>query len=75
VKGGGFIAYEYKGYNPANSKHVKKYRKSHYKEINVSFPLAYYEDELKPLCEYLNLPVSTFIRDCVVREVDRITKK
>lgn len=66
--------YEYKGYNPKNSKHVQKYNKDHYKIVGVPFDREYYNDTLKPLCDSLGISVSSFVRDAVKEKVDTILK-
>ncbi len=56
----------YKGYNPANSKHVQKYNAKHYKTVGVVFDREFYEHELKPLCESLDVSCSSFIKNIVI---------
>lgn len=69
------MSYTYKGYNPANCKHVNKYISTHYKRVSVCFDSSYYMEALKPVCDGLGLPVSTFIKQAVEHEVEHITKK
>ena len=59
------MSYQYKGYNPANSKHVNKYVKDHYRTLTVRFDQSFYDDELKPLCDDLGVPVATFVKQLI----------
>lgn len=63
--------YEYKGYNPKNSKHVKKYNAAHYKQISIAFDKEYYSSTLQPFCESIGLPLSTFIKEATKNEIER----
>lgn len=63
--------YEYRGYNPKNNKHVKKYNATHYKQVTVAFDLDYYSSTLQPFCESIGLPLSTFIKETVKKEIER----
>ena len=69
------MTYTYKGYNPANVKHVTKYVKEHYKRVEVTFSKDYYDQVLKPVCDDSGLSVATFIKKAVADAVDGITKK
>ena len=63
--------YEYKGYNPKNSKHVQKYNAAHYKLVTVAFDKEYYTSTLKPFCEEIGLPLSAFVKEAVQNEIER----
>ena len=69
------MTYTYKGYNPANSKHVKKYNSLHYKRVEIAFDKGYYESILKPICDSSGVTVSAFIKKAVADAVEGITKK
>lgn len=69
------MTYQYKGYNPNNAKHVNKYETNHYKRVPVLFDKDYYNNILKPACESLGVPVSTFIKQAVDDALGSITKK
>lgn len=66
------MAYEYKGYNPKNSKHVQKYVKSHYKRISVDLNIEYFENVLKPLCDLVGVSVSAFAKRAIENEANKI---
>ena len=66
------MAYEYKGYNPKNAKHVQKYVNSHYKKVTAVLPIEYFENVMKPLCDSLGLSISTFAKIAIENEVNRI---
>lgn len=63
---------EYKGYNPKNSKHVQKYNKAHYKISTIAFPVQYYEEVIKPICDSLGVTVSKFTKDAIEEKIDRM---
>ena len=67
--------YSYKGYNPKNSKHVKKYNQAHYKYAAAYFPKEFYDDELKPLCDDLGLSISAFVREAIIEKIERENSK
>lgn len=69
------MAYEYKGYNPKNSKHVQKYVKNHYKRITLDFNKDYFEDVLKPLCDSIGVTVPAFIKTTIEKEANRILEE
>lgn len=56
------MAYEYKGYNPKNSKHVNKYIKEHYKSLRINIDKKYFEDVLSPAVKANNDSVSGFVK-------------
>lgn len=56
------MAYEYKGYNPKNSKHVNKYIKEHYKIVKVNMDKQYYDGTLLPIVKANNDSVSGFVK-------------
>ena len=59
------MSYQYKGYNPANVKYVQKYERDHYRNVNLRLDKSFYDDELKPLCDDLGVPVATFIKQLI----------
>jgi hypothetical protein len=59
------MSYQYKGYNPANAKHVKKYNDSHYKIVSVAFDRASFEDEIKPFAESSGMTIAELVRQAV----------
>lgn len=66
------MAYKgYTGYDPAKVKDVLKYKKTHYKTITLSFNKDYYAEELKPFCESICVPISTFIKEAIENEMKR----
>lgn len=64
--------YEYKGYKPSNSKYVQKYIKDHYKRVEVRFSKDFYENELKPFCDSIGVPMSEFIKDAILTEMNKV---
>ena len=59
------MSYEYKGYNPANNKHVMKYDREHYHATTIKFDKSFFDDELKPYCVSLGVAPATLIKQIV----------
>ena len=64
------MAYEYKGYNPKNSKHVQKYMKEHYKSIALSYKKED-ADAIKAFAESKGMSVAGFIKQAIKEAMER----
>ena len=67
--------YEYKGYDPKNSKYSQKYNRAHYKNAAVTLPKEFYDGTLKPLCDDLGMSVSAFVRAAIMEKIERENSK
>ena len=59
------MSYQYKGYNPANAKHVQKYNSAHYQRITVNFNKQLFDSEIQPLIDKLGVSPQDFVRQAV----------
>ena len=67
------MSYEYKGYNPDNSKHVQKYISRHYNRVTVNFKRDEFNATIQPLLDRYNISIQDFIRQAVQHEVERLS--
>lgn len=62
-------------YNAKYNKQNYEYRSEKFKRVGVDFDKEYYENILKPIADNLDIPVGTFIKQAVDKEINRIQRK
>lgn len=60
-------------YNPKQAKYTMQYAKKNLKRIPVDVQLSDYE-RIKTACDFLEMPVNTFIKNCVFSRLTELEK-
>lgn len=60
-------------YNPKQAKYTMEYAKKNLKRIPVDVQLSDYE-RIKTACDFLEMPVNTFIKNCVFSRLTELEK-
>lgn len=59
-------------YNAKYNEQNYKYRSEKFKRVGIDFDKEYYETILKPYAEKMSIPVGTFIKQAVDKEIMRM---
>lgn len=62
-------------YNAKYNEQNYKYRSEKFKRVGIDFDKDYYENILKPIADSQEIPVGTFIKQAVDKEITRLQKK
>lgn len=54
-----------------NKDYVYRYKEKKIKRIPLDVQIEFYEQELKPLCLKLNMPINTFIKQAISEKIER----
>ena len=62
-------------YNAKYNEQNYKYRSEKFKRVGIDFDKDYYQNVLEPIAKEQEIPVGTFIKQAVDKEITRLQKK